>query len=121
MTVSPEFVDFVLDQMEGFGTVYARRMFGGVGLYFDDIFFGIISNDAVYLKVDESTKPRYEHCGARPFQPYGDGSYSMSYYEVPANVLEDRDELRTWAREAVAVAALKAAEKTKARVRIRRK
>ncbi len=109
MTVSDGFIDFVLDQMEGLGAVSHRRMFGGVGLYFEDLFFGLIADDVVYLKVDESTRARYEAAGTKPFRPYGEGSYSMSYYEVPASVLEDRDKLKAWAMQAVAVAARKAA------------
>ena len=38
----------------------------------------------------------------KPFAP--SGMPSMSYYPVPASVLEDADELVVWAREAVAVA-----------------
>ncbi len=117
MTVSDGFVDFVVDQLENLGTVSPRRMFGGVGLYFEDIFFGLIAADVLYLKVDQSTRARYERSGAKPFQPYGEGSFSMSYYDVPASVLEDRDELKIWAAEAVEVAARKAADKGKARRR----
>ena len=117
MAVSDGFVDYVLDQMESLGTVSPRRMFGGVGLYFEDLFFGLIAEDVVYLKVDESTRARYEAAGAKPFQPYGEGSYSMSYYEVPAGVLEDRDKLKAWAMEAVAIAARRAAEKSRPRRR----
>jgi DNA transformation protein len=109
MAVSSGFIQFVLDQLQGLGPVHARRMFGGVGLYFEDLFFGLIADDVVYLKVDESTRERYEAARAEPFRPYGQGSYSMSYYEVPLKVLEDRDEIKTWARKAVSVAGRKVA------------
>ncbi len=111
MTVSEGFIVFVLDQMDSIGFVHHRRMFGGVGLYFEDLFFGLLADDAVYFKVDESGRNRYEKAGAEPFRPYGEGSVSMSYYEVPPEVLEDRDELRVWALEAIAAAGRKAAGK----------
>jgi TfoX/Sxy family transcriptional regulator of competence genes len=38
MPVSERYVDYVLEQLEGIGTLRARRMFGGVGIYLDDIF-----------------------------------------------------------------------------------
>jgi DNA transformation protein and related proteins len=107
MAVSDEYLEYVLDQLEGLGPVFSRRMFGGVGLYCEDLFFGLIAEDILYFKVDETTKERYESAGASPFRPYGKGSYSMSYYEVPANVLEDKDEMRVWAQAALAVAASK--------------
>lgn len=107
MAVSDDYVEFITDQLEGLGRVFARRMFGGVGLYCDDFFFGLIADDALYFKTDESTRARYVAAGAPPFRPYGDDSYPMSYYEVPASVLEDRDELLSWAKVAVEVAARK--------------
>jgi len=111
MSVSDEYLEFVLDQLEGLGTVFSRRMFGGVGLYCDDLFFGLIDDDLLYFKVDEITRERYESAGSTPFRPFGEDSYSMSYYRVPAELLEDRDELARWAREAVAVAVRKLAAK----------
>jgi DNA transformation protein len=109
MPVSEEYLDYVVDQLGCIGTVAAKRMFGGVGLYFDAFFFGLIAGDVLYFKVDDENRPDYEAAGSKPFQPYGDESYSMGYYEVPVDVLEDVDQLRVWARAAVAAAQRKAA------------
>ena len=111
MPVSEEYLDYVVDQLGCIGEVAAKRMFGGVGLYHDGLFFGLIAGDLLYFKVDDENRPQYEAAGARPFQPYGDESYSMSYYEVTVDVLEDVDQLRTWARGAVAAAARKASSR----------
>ena len=107
MPVSEEYLDYAVDQLGCIGEVAAKRMFGGVGLYNDGLFFGLIAGDVLYFKVDDQNRPAYETAGARPFQPYGDESYSMSYYEVPVDVLEDVDQLRIWATGAVAAAARK--------------
>jgi DNA transformation protein len=72
------------------------------------LFFGLIAGDVLYFKVDDENQPGYQAAGSMPFQPYGEGSYSMSYYEVPVGVLEDVDQLRAWARGAVAAAERKA-------------
>jgi DNA transformation protein len=40
-----------------------------------------------------------------PFRPSGPDGEVMQYYEVPADVLEDVEALRTWAARAVAAAA----------------
>jgi DNA transformation protein len=104
MAVSEEYVDYVVDQLGCIGEIVAKKMFGGVGLYRDGFFFGLIAGDVLFFKVDDVNRPAYQAAGAEPFRPYGDESYSMSYYEVPVNVLEDRDKLRQWAKAAVAAA-----------------
>lgn len=109
MPVSGEYLDYVVDQLGCVWQVDAKRMFGGVGLYHDGLFFGLIAADVLYFKVDDENRPDYQAAGARPFQPYGEESYSMGYYEVPVDVLEDVDHLRKWARGAVAAAERKAA------------
>jgi DNA transformation protein len=80
-------------------------MFGGVGLYCDGLFFGIIARDVLYLKVDESNRTDFERAGSRPFKPYPDRSGTMQYYEVPLDVLESAVDLTAWARKSVSVAA----------------
>jgi DNA transformation protein len=115
MAVSPSYKAYVLEQLQVLGPVVAKSMFGGFGLYRDAVFFGLIADDSLYLKVDDSNRPEYEQAGARPFQPFGEGSYSMRYYEVPADVLEDRAVLREWATKAVAVARNSAARKRRPR------
>lgn len=104
LRVSPAFRQFVLDQLEGLDGVMPRAMFGGVGLYCDGLFFGIIAGDVLYLKVDEVNRPDYEKAGMRPFKPYPDRAGTMQYYSVPVDVLESALELEEWARKAVAVA-----------------
>jgi DNA transformation protein len=89
--------DYVLEQMAGAGPVRARARFGGYGLYLGERFFGIILRDALHLKVDDATRPRYEAAGMEPFRPYAGRPTMMQYYEVPADVLEDADELARWA------------------------
>jgi DNA transformation protein len=99
--VSSAFRAFVLDQLETLGQVTDRSMFGGVGLYCDGVFFGIVAGDVLYLKVDGTTRPDYERAGMPPFRPYPDRSGSMQYFAVPVGVLESVPELVEWARKAV--------------------
>jgi DNA transformation protein len=111
MSFSQEYLQYVLEQLAGVGRVTSRRMFGGVGLYCDDVFFALISGeDALYFKVDDSNRADYVARGARQFMPFPDESQSgkprsgMGYYELPADALEDADECVAWARRSVAVA-----------------
>src|SRR5687768_3954073 len=80
---SPSFERFVLDQLAALGPVSSKKMFGGVGLYCGEVFFGIIARDELYLKVDERTRERYEQAGMHPFTPYPGRAGTMSYYAVP--------------------------------------
>ena len=105
MAVSESYLTFVLEQLDGIRHLVWRRMFGGVGLYSGDLFFGLLDNDRLYLKVDHRNVDDYTRAGMPPFQPYPDQAMTMKYYEVPVSVLEDRDELAIWASRAVEVAA----------------
>ena len=113
MPVSEQYLDYVVDQLGCIGEIVAKKMFGGVGLYHEALFFGLIAADVLYFKVDDVTRQDYLNAGARSFQPYGEDSYSMSYYEVPADVLEDTDRLRAWAMKAVEAAARRSSSRKK--------
>ena len=104
LAVSDAFRRFVLDQLEGLDDVSARSMFGGVGLYCGEVFFGILARDTLFLKVDDETRAIYEAAGMRPFKPYQDRPTTMKYYAVPVEVLESSVELVRWARNAVVAA-----------------
>jgi DNA transformation protein len=99
------FEAFVIDQLSELGEVVPRPMFGGIGLYCDTLFFGIIARDELYLKVDDQTRGAFETAGSSAFRPYNDRPGSMQYYGVPLEVLESAPELVRWARRALATAA----------------
>jgi DNA transformation protein len=113
MRVTEGFRAFVLDQLAGLKSVRARAMFGGVGLYAGDIFFGLLARDSLFLKVDDSNRSQYEKAGMRAFKPYADKTMTMPYYQVPTSVLEDADTLEAWARASVKVATRAAARKAR--------
>ena len=104
MRVSAGFRDFVLDQLSGVDGLRARAMFGGVGLYAGDVFFGLLAADVLFFKVDDSNRREYETVGSSPFKPYADRAMTMPYYNVPIAVLEDAIALADWAARAVAAA-----------------
>jgi len=104
MAVSSNYLDYVLEQLSCVGPVTSKRMFGGAGIYLDGLFFALVADDALYFKVDDSNRADYEAAGMKPFKPFGDESYSMGYFEVPIEVLEDRDQLQHGANESLDVA-----------------
>lgn len=111
MRVSSGFREFVLDQLAELPGLRDLAMFGGVGLYAGDVFFGILAADVLYFKVDGSNRQDYELAGARPFRPYADRAMTMAYYAVPVEIVEDATTLVRWAKRAVnaATAAKKSA------------
>ncbi|MCK4998144.1 MAG: TfoX/Sxy family protein [Anaerohalosphaera sp.] len=112
MPVTDEYLEYVLDQLRTFGEVTYRKMFGGIGLYLLGKFFALIADDVLYFKVDDDNRNDYEQASMEPFKPFPDKPQTMQYYEVPIDVLENRDNLKPWADKAYAVAVRKA-KKTK--------
>ena len=111
LRVTAEFRDFVLDQLSRLPQLRAKKMFGGVGLYSGDCFFGIVAADELFFKVDDSNRSAYQAAGSEPFRPVVDRPVSMSYWRVPIEVLEDPGELATWALAAIRAAGKGAAPK----------
>jgi DNA transformation protein and related proteins len=111
LRVTPEFRDFVLDQLARIPQLRAKRMFGGVGIYSADCFFAIVAADELFFKVDDSNRSAYEAAGSEPFRPVMSRPVSMSYWRVPLEVLEDTGELATWALAAIRAAGNAAAKK----------
>ena len=113
LTVTDAFKTFVLDQLDELGEVTPRAMFGGVGLYYRDVFFGIIARDVLYMKVGATNQAAYERAGMRPFMPYPDRDETATskYYAVPTAILESASDLASWARQSIAAAERHAGEK----------
>jgi DNA transformation protein len=105
MPYNEDYLQYVLEQLASLRGAVSRRMFGGVGLYYEELFFGLIMRDTLYFRVDDANRPDYEALGMRRFQPYADKPHlSFNYFEVPAHVLEDADELIVWARRSLQAA-----------------
>lgn len=102
------YADYILDLLQPIGNIMARKMFGGFGIYKDNIFFALIINNILYFKVDENNRSLYEAHDSEPFSYEGKNKkiITMSYWEVPINVLEDDTKLKQWVQQAVNAAIL---------------
>ncbi len=100
-----EFVEYLKEVFEEFGPVQARKMFGGYGIYHDGVMFGLVADDTLYLKADETTAPYFRTKGLGQFE-YGKGKkkVKMSYYLAPEEILENPAEAKLWAERAYRVA-----------------
>jgi DNA transformation protein and related proteins len=100
------FKEFVLDQLRTLPDVRARAMFGAHGLYQGAHFFAILDEGRLFFKTDAQSQADYTARGMGPFTYESKGRVlTMSYHEVPPDVLENAPELVAWARRAIAVAA----------------
>ena len=104
--VESEFVHFVVEGLQFLGSVQAKRMFGGHGLFLRDVMFGLIVWDTLYLKVDEQNRAAYDKRGLNPFSSTSQQGRQakMSYHEAPPEILDDQEVLKLWAGEAYAAA-----------------
>ena len=87
-------------------------MFGGVGLYSGESFFALIDDDVLFFKVDDANREDYVSRGMKAFMPFP-GQPSLGYFQVPAEVIEEAEELTRWARRSVEVAQRAALKKQK--------
>jgi DNA transformation protein len=98
-------VDHCLELLAPLGAVRARRMFGGHGLYIDELFVAIIAFDRLYLKADATTRERFAAAGCEPFVYDAKGkSVTLGYWTVPAEAMESPHLMQPWARLAIEAA-----------------
>jgi TfoX/Sxy family transcriptional regulator of competence genes len=50
MASDQEFVDYVLDQLQGAGEVHAKKMFGEYGVYLNDTIVGLVCDNRLFVK-----------------------------------------------------------------------
>jgi DNA transformation protein len=116
--VSAALVDHCLELLAPLGAVRSRRMFGGWGIYLDDLFVAIVAFEQLYLKTDESTRPAFEAAGCSPFvYDAKSGAVAMSYWTVPAEAMESPQLMQPWARQAIEAALRARAAKASAAAR----
>src|SRR5436190_12372542 len=105
--------EFLIDLFVDFGPVTIRRMFSGYGISADGTNFALALRAGLYFRADEVTIPQYEAEGSRPFQ-YQTRAKTVtvnSYWQLPARLFDDTEELSGWARAALAAAQRAAAKK----------
>lgn len=112
-SANDDLLEILKEALGRVGTVSGRRMFGGVGVYFDGSFFAIIADGTIYLKTSEGMRARFEAERSQPFsyQTKTGRTQLTSYWRLPERLLDDVDELRDWARASVDAARDAAASK----------
>lgn len=103
--MSDDFVDYVIELLGPFGTVGARRMFGGHGVYLDGLMFALVSEDTLYLKADEMNRVEFEQTGCEIFGYARKGKRAtLGFFRAPEDAMESPELMLPWARTAYAAA-----------------
>ncbi len=106
MPADSGFVAHLLELLEPFDGVVAKRMFGGHGIFRDGLMFGLVADGVFYLKTDAENRPDFEACDLPPFRYEGkDGKATvMSYSQCPDEALDSPTAMAPWARSTLAAA-----------------
>jgi DNA transformation protein and related proteins len=100
-----EFVDYVIELLGPFGTVAAKRMFGGHGIYLDGLMFALVAREGLWLKADEMNRAEFEAARCEVFTySRGGAQATIGFYRAPPEALESSAEMLPWARSAYAAA-----------------
>jgi DNA transformation protein len=103
MSEKDEFIQYILsDVLREIAGITYRPMFGAYGLYREGVFFAILSEEKLYFKTDETTKADYLAHGSQPlnYLRLGKRAILKTYYEVPAEIMENQEEIVKWVERA---------------------
>ena len=123
MVASDSFAEFLREQLAPLGRITMRRMFGKTGVFCDGVMFGMVTENTLYLRVDDENKETFKEAEAYPPLNYAKGgsTIDLSFWRIPDRLFDEPEEFVAWARAALAaahrVAAIRerAAPKRKAR------
>ena len=112
MAVSAEYNAYILEMLEPLEGASIRRMFGGAGVFCHGVMLALISDERLYFKVDDQSRPDFEDEGCEQFtyETKNGKRGLMSYYLAPDYLFDEQDEMVDWARSALD-AALRADKK----------
>ena len=121
MVASDGFAEFLREQLSPLGRLTMRRMFGKTGVFCDGLMFGMITDDTLYVRVDDHNKAVFKEAEAAPPLNYDKQgrTIDLSFWRVPERLLDEPDELILWARAALGAAGRVAAERERTAPRLK--
>ena len=123
MTASAAFATFLCEQLAPLGRVSLRRMFGKHGVFCDGVMLGMVRDNTLYFRVDEQNRTVFREAEAFPplnYEKKGD-LIDLAFWRAPERLLDEHEELLTWARAALAAAHRVAAKRTGVVAKAKRK
>ena len=100
MAPSAQYLDVIKELLEDFGPVQIKRMFGGAGVYYQGLMFGLVMDDVLFFKADDENRPKFEAENLPPavYEGKSGKPVKMGYSQAPESVMDDADELEIWAQ-----------------------
>ncbi len=96
-----EFVTYLHEVFATFGPINSKRMFGGHGIYHQELMIGLVADDTLYLKCDAESRPLFDARGLSAFEYIKKGkAMQMSYLTAPDDIFDDPDDAKLWATRA---------------------
>ena len=113
MVASDNFAEFLREQLAPLGRVTMRRMFGKTGVFCDGLMLGMVRDNTLYLRVDDDNRAVFKEAESFPPLNYEKKgrTIDLSFWRAPERLLDEPDELVTWARIALAAARRVAAKR----------
>jgi DNA transformation protein len=106
MVASESFAQFLREQLAPLGRVAMRRMFGKTGVFCNGLMFGMVTDNMLYLRVDDQNRAAFKEAESFPplnYEKEG-GTIDLAFWRAPERLFDEPDELVTWARAALAAA-----------------
>ncbi len=106
MVASDAFAEFLREQLAPLGPITVRRMFGKSGVFCDGVMLGMVTENTLYLRVDELNRETFSEASAYPPLNYAKkgGTIDLAFWRVPDRLFDEPEEFIIWAREALAAA-----------------
>ncbi len=119
MVASAGFAEFLRDQLAPLGRITLRRMFGKTGVFCDGVMLGMVSEDTLYLRVDDENKATFKEAASSPPLNYAKGGapIDLAFWRLPERLIDEPDELLDWTRAALAAARRVAAKRKRSPTR----
>jgi DNA transformation protein len=114
MVASAGFAEFLREQLAPLGHLTMRRMFGKTGVFCDGLMFGMVTDDTLYLRVDDGNRANFAEAASTPplnYRKRGE-MIDLSFWRAPERLLDEPDELMVWAGAALDAARRVAARRT---------
>jgi DNA transformation protein and related proteins len=115
MVASDGFAEFLREQLAPLGHITMRRMFGKTGVFCNGLMFGMVTEDTLYVRVDDHTGTVFKEAESVPplnYEKQG-RTIDLAFWRLPEHLLDEPDELLTWARAALAAARRVAARRSR--------
>lgn len=106
MVASDSFAEFLSEQLAPLGRITMRRMFGKIGVFCDGVMLGMVTDNTLYVRVDDDNRATFKEAEAYPPLNYAKkgSTIDLAFWRVPERLMDEPDELVDWARAALAAA-----------------